>query len=213
MPELTLDIIGVEALQATLRRIPERAQDLSPALKRSSLIVLKSIESNFRAGGRPRQWEPLAPSTVAGRRKGSSRPLQDTGQLSRAPTVLHLDRQHVRIGLPGEATNEGMDLRRLAAIHQFGAKIPAFDIVPKHGKALAFPVPHSTRIATSAGGQYARLDTPQGRRRMLVLAKVRFPGATIPARPFMLMQTEDRAAIIQEFEAHLARLVREATSQ
>jgi len=60
-----------------------------------SWVMRNFVRDGALVGG----WEPLSPNTVAGRRKGSSKPLQDTGALKRsAGTYEVIGNDTVRTG-------------------------------------------------------------------------------------------------------------------
>ena len=44
-------------------------------------VHIRWVDKNFKAEGIEKRWKPLSPKTIARRRKGSSRILQDTGKL------------------------------------------------------------------------------------------------------------------------------------
>lgn len=69
---------------------------------------------------------------------------------------------------------------KYAAIHHFGGKTRAHVIRPKKGKALNIP------------GIGLR-------------ASVNHPGSRIPARPFLLLQEQDKASILTILQRHLDR--------
>jgi phage virion morphogenesis protein len=64
MISLSIDIKGDKDLLAGLM---EKLQDLSPVTKGMGERMRFSIEENFRAGGRPIPWQPLAAATVEAR--------------------------------------------------------------------------------------------------------------------------------------------------
>lgn len=75
---------GLDKIQAQLLQMSKRAADVTPALKVGALDVKTTIVDAFRksqdpATGEP--WKALEPETVARRRRGSSKPLVDTGKL------------------------------------------------------------------------------------------------------------------------------------
>src|ERR1041385_4959950 len=79
---------GFEGLDRLLRRVHELATDVRHVerpLNQAAEYAVGSIKRNFFAGGRPKRWTPLAPSTLRGRRKGRGRGgakvLIDRGQL------------------------------------------------------------------------------------------------------------------------------------
>jgi len=57
--------------QKYMRQAIRRGKDLKPPLKRSGVVMTRSFAENFKAQGRPNRWDPLAPNTIAQRRKRS----------------------------------------------------------------------------------------------------------------------------------------------
>ena len=115
---------------ARLRGITVAVQTLAgrptPLLKRWGVLVQQEIDRNFQSGGRP-PWVPLRPSTIAARRKGSDKPLRDTGALQRS-----FDQE---LG-PRDVTV--FSRSPVAVFHEFGTRGP-YPIRAKHAKALAIP--------------------------------------------------------------------------
>lgn len=65
-----------EGLDKLLRRLDQLALDtrrVERPLRAAGAYMLGSIEKNFQQQGRPKKWTPLAPSTIARRRKGKGR--------------------------------------------------------------------------------------------------------------------------------------------
>lgn len=94
---------------------------------------------NFQQEGIERKWKPLSPNTIAGRRKGSSRPLQNTGHLRASwtqsggnPKVL------------GDTVSVTSNVK-YAPFHEFGTK--PYVILPKNKKMLAFKTAGGMRFA------------------------------------------------------------------
>jgi len=166
-----------------------RATDLTPAMQRIGAYQISSIHMNFLAGGRPQPWAPLRAGTVTSwigrykaggayrQRSAAARPrsaaelgLNVKGKRAvagRRPLMDTgtLDRS-VRVH---RAWTRGLEMASgggavpYAAVHQFGANIPP--IYPRRKKALWWPgLPRPVKHTH---------------------------GAKIPARPFMLWQTED----------------------
>ncbi len=97
---------------------------------RYGIQTLNWIDKNFRAQGgllSTGPWAKLRPNTIAGRRKGSSLALQDTGQL-RQSYQMNFDGQEVVVGTANP----------IAPYHEFGTH--PYEIRPKNAKALAFVV-------------------------------------------------------------------------
>lgn len=111
------NVLGViEELQSELRR---------PPLKAVGLLHLRMIDAGFRRGGQESPWPPLAPGTVAGRRGGSSKPLQDTGRL----------KQSFDYRISGNSVIVGSNLQ-IAEYHEEGTS--PYTIMPKLGRFLRF---------------------------------------------------------------------------
>src|SRR5574342_1146421 len=86
----TLKVRGLRELDRKIEGVTRRARDLSPVLRGRaevlrSEIVTNSFGKSMSPQGMP--WRPLAASTVARRRRGSSKPLIDTGALRGAVTT------------------------------------------------------------------------------------------------------------------------------
>jgi len=116
--------------------------DMFPLFSAIGIEVLKEVGRNFAAEGIWSKWAPLRPNTLAGRRQGStSKALQASGRL-RASFRMEPLKSQVRVGSP----------LRIAEFHHEGRGVAVggakWKIVPKHGKALAFPV--------AAGGESLR---------------------------------------------------------
>jgi len=157
-----------EAFQRYMRQAASRAQNLTPFFRQASMIMYRSFDLNFKRQGRPKRWKRLRPNTVAGRRKGSKRILQDTGRLrmsviSRAApdNVYRMGKNYLKMGTRS----------KIASFHQEGA--PSYNIVPKNRSFL--------RFMTTSGYVFAK--------------KVHHPG--LPARPFVMIQDEDAKDITE----------------
>lgn len=100
--------------------------------------LLDWVDTNFKtegkAPGRLLSWKKLSPNTIAGRRKGSKKVLQDTGRLKQSfVSKVHRSAQRVSVGTPDKR----------APWHHYGTG--PYVIKPKKRKFLKFPVPVSAR--------------------------------------------------------------------
>jgi phage gpG-like protein len=115
---------------------------------------LSWIDENFRKDGRlVGGWKELSPNTVAGRRKASDRPLQDTGAMKNSFTSRVRGAREVVVG-PGVF---------YAEFHEFGVPASKINpILPVRAKALSF-------MTTQGRVFRARVDGHPGipKRRML----------------------------------------------
>lgn len=79
---------GFQEIQVFFNETSKRFYDLTVPLKKAQLLMIRSINNNFQASGRPLPWAPLKMATL--RRKilqgYSSKPLIRTGNLKRSIT-------------------------------------------------------------------------------------------------------------------------------
>lgn len=99
-------------------------------LRAVGLRLMGWVARNFEDDGTEQKWKPLSPNTVAQRRKGSNRPLQDTGRLKQSWTKS-TGNPHI-IGDTVSVTSN----MKYAPYHEFGTG--PYTIKPKKGKRLAF---------------------------------------------------------------------------
>ena len=120
---------SAKAVLNLLARVSTFASRREPIHRKIGVRVMQWVDRNFRSDGAlAGGWKPLAASTIYGRRKRSSKPLQDSGRLLKSfhasPTA-----QEVRVGTP----------TAYAPFHEFGTK--PFTIRPRAGGVLAWPSP------------------------------------------------------------------------
>lgn len=149
------------------RGLDRKLQRLFKVLAPEAMLRLVSagqlnwVNKNFRDEGTERRWKPLAPGTVHARRRGSSKPLQDTGRMRQSFS------QKVRRTVAVVGTNS-----RLAGIHHGGTRPKPR--TPKIAKALTIPNP-SGPVRFTKG----KLSGKRG----FFARSVNHPG--IPARPLL----------------------------
>lgn len=163
-----------DQLKLLLKTMEKKGQNLSPLFKKFAIIMTRSFADNFRQEGRPRKWKALSKNTVAGRRKKSSRILQDKGFL-RQSALSRSAQGNIR-----RVTKDSLKMgsnQKTAAWHQRGTK--PYVIVPRNKKALSF--------MTASGRVFAK--------------KVNHPG--LVARPFILIQQEDEEAMTKVTLDHM----------
>ncbi|MBA7540532.1 hypothetical protein ES705_32831 [subsurface metagenome] len=181
---ISYEIKHDEKVKALLKKAGKKAKDLRVPLKRSGILMLRSIDKNFRAEGRPKKWAPLSPMTIAMRRKKGrgAKILQDTGKGKGSITYKVVSKQKVQIG-----TN--LDYMRK---HQEGGeiKIPARDIYPVKAKALHWVDP-------GTGEDVFAMHVHQEART-----------ARIPQRKFLLFQEEDKTNIVRVFTDYLEEIIK-----
>ena len=181
-----ISIRGDRALIDRLRRIEDGTKNLLEVHRRIGVVFVAWGERNFRAGGLERKWPPLKPSTVFGRRKKSSLPLQDTGKLRETFLEFKATPFDMRWGSPS----------RLAEIHHGGTG--PYTIQPKKKKLLVFPHPQGKKTSKKGRGNVLKAEKKGqftsfrfgGRSKrdfanltFLFVKEVQHPG--LPARPLI----------------------------
>ena len=135
--DMKVTVKGVRQMQQMLRRLGAsvaRGGGTTSLHARYAIIASQWIDRNFQQqGGLAGGWRALRPNTIAGRRKGSSRVLQDTGLL-RASFVPAWDDKAAVVG----------SAQKVSLWHEKGTKgspETPYLIKPKRpGGVLAFPV-------------------------------------------------------------------------
>lgn len=181
---INYQVINDKKVVALLKKSKEKAKDLRIPLKRCGILMLRSIDKNFRAEGRPKRWAPLSPMTIAMRRKKGkgAKILQDTGMGKGSIVYEVVSNQKVQIGTR-------LDYMRK---HQEGAtiKIPARDIFPVKARALHWVDPNTGEDVFA----------------MHVHQKART--AKLPQRKFLLFQEDDKKNIVNIFTEYLEEITR-----
>ena len=181
---ISYEIKNDEKVKALLKKAGNKAKDLRIPLKRCGILMLRSIDKNFRAEGRPKRWAPLSPMTIAMRRKKGrgAKILQNTGHGKGSIVYKVVGNQKVQIG-----TNVGY-----MKIHQEGGsiKIPARDIYPVKARVLHW-------IDPGTGEDIFAMHVHQKART-----------AKIPQRKFLLFQEEDKKNIVKVFTEYLEEITR-----
>ena len=82
---------GIDKVMNRVNRLQRDIKHVEKPMKAAGQYVVGSIVKNFNSSGRPKKWQKLAPSTVAGRRKGKGKGglkiLIDKGQLRNSHSV------------------------------------------------------------------------------------------------------------------------------
>lgn len=126
---LKLKSSGNQQVKLKLSNIKKGISNPKPLLKRIGVLILNEVNKNFVRGSNDgNAWTPNAPATIA--RKGSSKPLIDTGNL-RASFTYQVKRNSVEIGSPVFYSE----------FHEFGTStIPQRKMLPKDSKASKIAV-------------------------------------------------------------------------
>lgn len=82
---------GIDKVMNRVNRLQRDIKHVEKPMKAAGQHMVGSIVKNFNSSGRPKKWQKLAPSTVAGRRKGKGRGglkiLIDKGQLRNSHSI------------------------------------------------------------------------------------------------------------------------------
>ena len=94
-------IQGLERLLKRIQRLTTDTRQIERPLKASGVLMLGSIERNFREQGRPQKWQGLAATTLARRRRGRGRGgpqiLIDTARLKNSMD-MRVNKEGVEVG-------------------------------------------------------------------------------------------------------------------
>lgn len=206
-----IEFKGQKAAQ-NLHAMIERAKNFTPALQAGAAAIDKSIKDTFRRSEGPdgTPWKDLAESTIESRRKGSDKPLIDSGVLQ-AAAYARVDGNAIVIG-------DGMSY---AAAHQFGF-VRKGQYKPKKKSASKSRAPKAPRASKVTK---ARLATRALRSTASALgAGSRFGGGrdrtgesytiTVPARPFLpvtadgkLVKTGPAGAALEKMGAYVQKYI------
>lgn len=104
-----LDVGTFPRLQTRIAEIRRRAENLEPVIKRQAVLLSTVIDDSYQKSRSPlgEAWPSLASSTIEKRRKGSSKPLVDTGQL-RVQSNARADGRKIVFGVAGAAAKYGV---------------------------------------------------------------------------------------------------------
>lgn len=194
--KVAIDSREVYKAMRSLERVGAR-----PPLRAMSVVGVRSVLRNFNEGGRPEKWHQLSMNTIAARRKGSSVPLQDRGDLKRS----------VHAEMLGTANFGIFSTHPVAPFHQFGTGIHGdrgapYPIVPIRAKMLAFNMHNSEFESGQKRDKQGRVVTNKKRSMKVFSRGVLHPG--VRARPFMLWQKEDADSMVKIMNAELDKAMR-----
>ncbi len=174
MMDIRIEDQGVKRL---LARIQRRTHSLTPAMNIIGQIVRTSIVRNFEKEGRPQRWKAHSETTENRRGKGVSILREEGHLMNSIHSKAYKDRTVI-------GTN-----RVYAAVHQFGAKKGSFG---------AFSITQQVK---------AHVRNVRGVRQNVKAHKrtreITLPFGDIPARPFMMVQTEDWDEIRESLSDYL----------
>lgn len=169
-------VTGLNAVVNKFASLRKRFGDMTPALKTGATYLFGSVQRNFRAQGRPKKWKGLSSLTLfirahrVGPKNEQARILEDTGRLKGSIFPVH-DSKDGTFGVSAAAPG--------ARLAQFGGRTESRTVA----------IDGFTRKNRSGVGEH------RVRPYLLSLAG----GATVPARPFFLIQSEDEPRLRRIF--------------
>jgi phage virion morphogenesis protein len=174
--------IDDQELKRQLEEMARATANLSPALRYMGEIALESIERNFEEGGRPDAWADLSEATKAIRKKMKKWPGQILVRKGKAGGLMGALAYNVQPKKLVMTAN-----KVYATTHHYGAKAGEFGT--KEVKIRA-------HIRNTRKG---RVHVRAHERRMKI------PWGDIPARSFMIIQTEDWGEMREALGRHIMR--------
>lgn len=102
---------GFSEVNKLLSDARERMRDLTIPLRKAGLVMLRSIDMNFKSGGLPQPWRRLRPATVRFKARNGYSPLP----LTRSGAL----RRSVTFNVRGNKLAIGTSIP-YGAVHQFG---------------------------------------------------------------------------------------------
>ena len=179
-----------------MNELQKRMHDTKPLMKSLAITTHGWILKNARSGGallKGKKWAPLAPSTIAGRRRGSSVPLHDSGHMMKQWSYDYSKTQAV-IGNP-------MDI---AVYHQegtglYGPKRKRYTIKPRNKKWLRFVVGGFTVGKWGKAAKRSRLNYAFAK-------EVQHPG--VPQRRMLPTEKEIGPSLLETLDFWMKKALR-----
>lgn len=191
-----IEVRGLEAMMNVIASAEHRGINARPLMLFAGEVMRQSVTRNFEDEGRPR-WHPWSQSTVRSYNQQAVARARNTKawQRAKAKGRASVERKFIETWVKGgKLLVRSGDLRKsieigvatahsveigsslpYARIHQLGGTIPATTITAKRAKYLSIP---------TAGGVIFR-------------KKANRPAVRIPARPYLLLQGEDKTTIVK----------------
>lgn len=197
--QVSIDLRGLGKFRSLIQRMAKEGGNKSVLHQRYGIETLKWVDKNFSSKGQlAGGWKPLSPNTIAGRRKGSSMPLQDTGGMRRSFT-MKFDANEARVG----------SAMQIAEYHEKGTG--PYVIKPKDPNGvLAFRAAFATnRVANSFSSTRTKKTFRKGE--AYAFAKeVHHPG--LPSRRMLPKASEILPTLIRVTRNFLTELTRKGES-
>jgi phage gpG-like protein len=175
--DITFKVEGLPQLSKNVDLLKAYFETYILPYKQAATVVTGSVMKNFREGGRPEAWKPLSPLTYfirshrSGKKNTQAKTLVDTAR------TMNSIVPHFSLDAKGG---------------QFGAKTNV-----KHARRLHFG--GLSDASSVVIGAFKRNTPSGGTARVRSYVMNIKSGHQIPARPFMMVQEEDKPVIRQVF--------------
>ena len=197
MAQLTIQVDAL-APRATLERLTE-AVGAPVVLNMLAARMLEYADESFRTAGRGK-WRRLSWSTLATRKHGGDKPLQDTGRYKQSFVKESDDATYVEVGTNLKTAENGIPLGK---IHEYGTG--PYTIRVRRARVLAAPL-GSGANAAGEHGPVGLLRSGRMTNWLFFGKEVHHPG--IPARPVLPETVHEAETILRPvIEGTLARAV------
>ncbi|ADY55131.1 hypothetical protein Sgly_0774 [Syntrophobotulus glycolicus DSM 8271] len=187
----------IEPIQKKMEILLSRGLDLKPMMRTAGEIMRASAGRNFEAEGRPSRWKPLSSATkeiYSGKLLDEYSQTKGYQNAKRESTRKKRSQAHVQARLGGRKLLQGEgDLKKSIVI----GEITSSSV--KVGSSLPYARIHQLG-GTIKPRRKKVLMIPLGGGKFMWLKKV-----TIPARPYLLFQSEDQTAIVRALDSYFLR--------
>lgn len=193
---ISYDIKGIKELTGNIETLKDYIATNILPFKEAASLVTGSVARNFVDEGRPKKWEKLSPITLfirkyrAGKKNALALKLQDSGRLKNS-FVPHAE-QFVNYGEFGASTN--VDYAKV--LHNGGVSEPNTVEIGSFVRKAPHVLKEGQSIPTWA---FKKRNSMSGMVRVAAYTMKLKGGATIPARPFMMVQEPDKPLLKQVF--------------
>ncbi|MDI6711471.1 MAG: phage virion morphogenesis protein [Bacillota bacterium] len=181
-----IEVRGLEAALSVVESMAARGRHTAPLMRHLGMIMLQSTAQNFEAGGRPEPWKPWSPLTRKVYEGQAVARARATGRWQRAGERgrRSIERRYVERWVGGaKILHRSGDLKKSIVLGR------VTDAYVEIGSSLPYARIHQLGGVVRPKNT-GRLFVPAGDGFLLLRQ------ATIPARPFLVFQDEDRRAVV-----------------
>lgn len=185
---LRFETEGLQQALGRLQWLAAQGRNLRVPLARAGAVILKAVDENFEAEGRPRRWKPRSPLTMAALR----------GEAVLRTMATKRYRRAVKASTRGKYLRQAVAKADSRKILQVTGGLRNSMVMRVEGGRVIVGSAHPAARIHQLGGtikprKATRLSIPVGNR----LVQVR--SVTIPARPFLVVTETDEEKILRVF--------------